>query len=426
VNFFKSKIIFLKLLSIFLFFSYDVYALNTPESCVSLLSPELHKEQIKFEKDIRIKTPQDFVAFWKNIDLLVEKGEMSYRDLLKVDYVRPLLNFRNQFTTSQIDQLFKIFESLQSKEFEHWRIVLLPVKIIFKPELVKDYYENFDVFNEFAKDLVDGFGTHFNYSTVSAFSTLLDDELLKFRNYFLQTLIKFRKKPPLNKNTRRNAEILYRASFEKEFQNLLQDLVKASGYDNKLKKEFLVAKVNSYWEKLGFNVSYDFDKVLDVARFIQSGPLSQFMEDKPVYLYGSFANGAAIFPSSDIDLHLDPDLEVYYKELFGEDGSFSEPENSFRASVDEIKFFQRAFFEFESLVAKALGVRKKFYFLRGYTPGNFLQVSTGWALFGPRDWFSHKYMSQQSPIMLKIDNSKIILQVYDAYQRRQVFEFEVE
>jgi hypothetical protein len=399
--------------------------LPTSHFCEYLLNLGVHHDQVHFEEKIAIKTPQDALNFWKGVDQAVAAQRYSWRNLSTVDYARPLLAIRNQFSQLQIEQLFQIFDSLRTREYGYWEKVLLPVEILFKPELSKKYFDFQDDITEYAKNLVDGtnYAKDFTYATVTALSNLPQEQRNKMREFFLSQIHEFRKNPPLNKFTRRNAEILYRALFENEFQEFLSDLVQHTS-SGKIDTRFATQRIEMFWGQLSFGSDYDFSDVLSVVEIIQDGPVGPFLREETIYLYGSFANGTAVFPKSDIDIHLSPNLEKLYEQTFGYDGTFAKPEDD--VDNENLKPLQKAFFKLEKSMARMLGVRRNLPFLSGYMPGKFLSVSTGTTLFGPKDWFSPKYTSQQSPITIKISRNKVILQVFDAYRSRRLYEVELQ
>lgn len=391
--------------------------------CEYMANRGVHEVQRAFEYDYPILDPEDAIAWWKQVLSSVVRGVKSWRDYSDVDYALPLLKIRGQFSKGQVDRLMHILSLLKEKD-NYWEDMVWPVEILFFPTRYRNYYEFENSITQYSsRSKGTKFSSYFNYATVTALKNLPEDKHLRMRKFFYDKIMIFRNDPPLNKFTRRNAELFYRALHENQFQSMLSGLVGHSE-NGRLDSKIAAQQIDRFWLELGFAPKFEFADVLAVATLIQKGPLRSFLGNGWIYLYGSFTNGGAQFPQSDIDLHLSPALEQLHEDMFGYEGTFAKPEAS--KTGPRVELLQTQFFDLERLIARELGVRKKFLVLSGYTPGKFLSVSSGRALFAPEDWFTPKYMSIESPLMVRITKDRIFLQVYDAFHSRRLFEVELQ
>lgn len=372
-----------------------------------------------------IQTPEQAILFWQKIKRSIQANSQLENQILRtlalLDFAKPLVRTRAATSATQQSILFEVFNGIAPMYHGYWGKLIRPAMIVFRPELVEDYFEYEDI-HQYAEDLAEQkFPIEFNYATVTALKSLPDNQRRKMQDYYRGIYFHLRENPPLNKITRRNVEVLFKALFEDEFQDLLRPLRDKRS----IRASALIQLVNQYWSSMGLGTDYSFQQAIEAAIEIQNKFSLHLSAGRTVYLYGSFPNGKAVFPNSDIDVHLDKVLERQYIATFGEGETFAKLASEASGSAEAMSF-QKMLIDLEKNLARLMSVRRQFLFMSGYTPSKLLTIATGRPLFGPQEPFTPELMQQFNPIMLEITQDRIVLRIFDAYGTKRLYQIDID
>lgn len=200
------------------------------ETCAESVVARPSIEHLSFQALNPTKTPEDVIRFWSNVYAKASRGRLQWNDLAIHDYVKPLVQIRDQFTSSDTTALFNVLDELALLEYGNWESVVRPLRILFHPEAAESYFLFEKDISEYAEGIAKGtYPKDFSFATVTALANLPAAQSKLMKDFFYRKIAKLRENPPLNKFVRRNAEIVYRALFENDFQSFIRGLAQTIG-----------------------------------------------------------------------------------------------------------------------------------------------------------------------------------------------------
>ena len=411
----------------------------------------------------QVKSPEEYLRDWRAIERLsqihyVTKGdgytsEYDYLsglllDLSRVDAVKPLVEFRGQFTPAQKKEFLAILNRIEVFNPDHygdsWRQYAQAHRMALEPEAIFNYLKGITDRGEYARGFAEQHrAEHFHQGTITAVQSLPENIRLEAKDAALkgyrdtQAMGRLHLEdfgPDQNihpevfkdflydvKKERRNWETACRVLTEPEFQKFYGSL----RGQTRIRVKDLNEAVKLYWKSIGFTDNgYTFEQVYATARRIQKGPLSRSLKDEDLLLYGSFPNGKARIGRSDVDVHPSVGLMKKYYKAFKDQknsGTFAD----FRDRLDrkpappEAEKMSAQLLQTEREVAEVLNVKS-------YEPAELMTM----VLLSPHDqaakrFFAKEMLGQYNPISVRVTKTKIFLEVYDAYQTRNQLRLEI-
>lgn len=357
-------------------------------------------------------------------------GEAFIYEMTEVDFVKPLLQIQNQLTTqarqdiiSQLEQ-WKAFDTTGDISSTYiktgWKEIFEPIYTLFQPERILTYIENISSQQEFLKEKSKSFQFGLSLRTVS---NQLPAAIKMQAKQKISELVysDYEERWEDDKNQRRNREIVHRLIYNDEFRDLLNQLKRKSSVST----EVLVNAIDEYWAKVHHyptqhnRPNYSFQRVLDVAKAIQTSPFAPYLENEYVLLFGSFTNGKANLQTSDIDLHpssnivqqfLDNQLTYKYHDATINPHS----EHSKLTPTDAALKMSKRLVRTEQAIAQIL---KR----SAYKPSELLGII-------PNDdpFFAIPTLGFYNPLILKVTTTKMSLFIVDAFDSGKVFEIEIQ
>ena len=372
----------------------------------------------------KISTPAMAISFWKAMLAELQHNGTSeiMTFLVMTDFNGHLVNLKSHFTPYESVEIINILENIEAIN-QYTRKFVGPALFIFKPNVQRVI----DQFNEYKYNgypsMLDKHpfaAQEFNYGTPSALGSLPDQTKQDLKKHYRMLYNKLRRSGDPDKIPRRNVELIDRAFYEQEFQQLLTSLRSFK----KIKVDELTKLVNDFWTQTGWK-KYNFSAVIEIAHRIQSGPLQQYLLVEPVFLYGSFPNGKAKFPSSDIDVHLGPNLQERYVTMFDPDRSGGTFAVSAGHQSAESNKLSAAFMGTEKLIADNLGLTNPLNPFHRYTKGKLLTIVTEKPMWDDRDPFRPEVISMYNPFTIEIGADYFRFHTYDAFSTRSEIVIEV-
>lgn len=389
-------------------------ALTPVELCADQLVPSGPDLQLRFESAISTSTPDAAILTLRSIARGVQLGRVTADTFAHLDIVRPLLGARAHFTPAQRDQMVDVLAGLEAID-STWRNVVRPLRVLFEPDLAPTLIppprDNLDLSHEFSV-----FPGEINRGTITALANLPEPiRTLLRHNVRDQMMALWRQQGP-GRLVRKNKEIILRALYENEFQDLIHALASAQDQSS------MVRLVDTYWRQFNPQGNYSFQTVLDVARLVQGSGLTGDDITESMYLYGSFVNGKARFPGSDVDAFLSLKLDRVYQSAFGVNGSFVTPTHMRPVPFD----LSARFIALEEQIAARLGLGPRFGVIPRYRP-SWLLVIQNIAESNKVDGlpFSYDEFALHNSFLIRITRHAVYLQIFDAFGTQKLFELRV-
>jgi hypothetical protein len=368
-----------------------------------------------------IKTPDDAVKFWKALlHQFKRHGLLITEDLVTEDYVKHLTTLEpelQRYKTDRMD-LVQVIKEIASLGPDFKKLVA-PALFILEPN-AHDVIEHFSQYsiNSYTT-LLDSHAlaaTEFNYATATALSHLPIQEKTKVKSYYTRLYQKLLRDREGDKVARRNVETILRAIDEKEFQQFFSSIKNI----RRLSLRNAPQLIDGYWKSIGLN-TYSFEKAISVAKIIQSSPLFEInenMKHETMFLYGSFVNGKAAFPSSDVDLHLGMEMTSIYRTQFQDrlgEGTYAKPVGNLLSPLGE--HVSEAFLTTEASIRSFLKLNS--------TSGDLLTVVTEKPMWDERDPFRPENIALYNPIFIEVSATKITIVIYDAFGTKELVKIDV-
>ncbi len=380
-----------------------------------------------------IQTPAEYSAFVREMQVLAIKrvapknkyGSVSdYRGdvgivyrLQALDFIGPVVRFRDQMTLEQKNTLMKDFETVhrygmdQSLEsHRRWGALQSAFRLALFPETLPDFIKNTSSDVDYGAS---GVNFAFGPSVRIALASVPAKMKQEARNVLTQELQKefSAAKNGEGKRRRRNLETIHYYLSAKNLLSIAQDL------DGKTVREtVLVEWIDQHWAPIvtapmpkGVG-EYSFKAVLDIAKIVQQKMAGQF-SGSYIELYGSFPNMKAHLATSDVDVHLGDTLMLKYLEAFSENRNFADPKNirtKGGEAPQQAQSLANDLVKTESAIAKFLGRTE-------YKPSELMTLVPISPKSFNKFYEPRKYQFYNA-LKVVVYEDKIVVQVYDLFQ----------
>lgn len=380
-----------------------------------------------------IQTPAEYSAFVREMQVLAIKrvapknkyGSVSdYRGdvgivyrLQALDFVSPVLRFRDQMTLAQKNTLLKDFETVHRygidqtlESHRRWGALQAAFKLALFPETLTDFIKNTSADTDYGAS---GINFSFGPSVRMALASVPAKMKQEAQSALAQELQKefSAAKNGDGKRRRRNLEAIHYYLSAKNLLNIAQ------GLDGKaVRAAVLVEWIDQHWTPIvtapmpkGVG-EYSFKTVLDIAKIVQQ-KMSGQLSGSYIELYGSFPNMKAHLATSDVDVHLGDTLMLKYLEAFSENRNFADPKN-IRTKGGEVpqeaQSLVNDLVKTESTIAKFLG-------RTDYKPSELMTLVPISPKSFNKFYEPRKYQFYNA-LKVVIYEDKIVVQVYDHFQ----------